>query len=88
MLRSALIDKDGGTEEYDMGDRFSRSWLMIRHSMEILQQDRELLVFPLLSSIAAILVLVLIHSPLRRGCRHDQRAESAQYSRPRAALLH
>ncbi len=41
-----------------MGDRFSRSWLMIKHSMEILQQDRELLVFPLLSSIAAILVLV------------------------------
>jgi hypothetical protein len=41
-----------------MGDRFSRSWLMIRHSMEILQQDRELLVFPLLSSIAAILILV------------------------------
>jgi hypothetical protein len=41
-----------------MGGRFSRSWLMIKHSMEILQQDRELLVFPLLSSIAAILVLV------------------------------
>jgi len=41
-----------------MGDRFSRSWLMIKHSMEILKQDRELLVFPLLSSIAAILVLI------------------------------
>jgi len=41
-----------------MGERFSRSWLMIKHSMEILQQDRELLVFPLLSSIAAILIVI------------------------------
>jgi hypothetical protein len=41
-----------------MGERFSRSWLMIKHSLEILQQDRELLVFPLLSSIAAILIVV------------------------------
>lgn len=40
-----------------MGGRLSRSWIMIKHSAEILQQDRELLVFPLLSSIAAILVL-------------------------------
>jgi len=40
-----------------MGSRFSRSWQMIKHSASLLQQDRELLVFPLLSSIAALLVL-------------------------------
>jgi len=41
-----------------MGGRFSRSWQMIRHSAAILRQDRELIVFPLLSSIAAFLVLI------------------------------
>ncbi len=39
-----------------MGNRFSRSWQMIKHSAAILQKDRELLVFPLLSSIAAMFV--------------------------------
>jgi hypothetical protein len=41
-----------------MGGRFSRSWQMIKHSAAILQQDRELIIFPLLSSIAAFLVLI------------------------------
>ncbi|HJP39292.1 MAG TPA: DUF6159 family protein [Gammaproteobacteria bacterium] len=41
-----------------MGGRFSRSWRMIKHSAAILQQDRELMVFPLLSSIAALLVFI------------------------------
>lgn len=40
-----------------MFERFSRSWQMLKHSASILNQDRELLVFPLLSSLAAILVL-------------------------------
>jgi len=39
-----------------MSGRFSRSWQMLKHSASILQQDRELMVFPLLSSITAILV--------------------------------
>ncbi len=41
-----------------MGGRFSRSWQLVRHSAAILQKDRELMLFPLLSSIAAILVVV------------------------------
>lgn len=41
-----------------MGERFSRSWQLVRHSAAILQKDRELMLFPLLSSIAAILVVV------------------------------
>ena len=39
-----------------MGGRFSRSWQMLKHSASILQQDRELMIFPLLSCITAILV--------------------------------
>jgi len=41
-----------------MVGRFSRSWQMVRHSAAILQQDRELMVFPLLSSCTAFLVLI------------------------------
>jgi len=41
-----------------MGGRFSRSWQMVQHSAAILKQDRELMVFPLLASIAAFLVLI------------------------------
>ncbi len=41
-----------------MGGRFSHSWQMVKYSAAILRQDRELMVFPLLSSIAAILVIV------------------------------
>ena len=41
-----------------MDSRFSRSWQMVKHSASLLQQDRELLVFPFLSSFAALLVLI------------------------------
>ena len=41
-----------------MFDKFSRSLDMLKRSAEILNQDRELLVFPLLSSIAAVMVLI------------------------------
>jgi len=40
-----------------MFSRFSRSWELIKVSMNVLKKDKELLVFPLLSSIAAIAVL-------------------------------
>ena len=39
-----------------MFEKFSRSWSLIKYSAGVLRQDRELLVFPLLSTIAAILV--------------------------------
>ncbi len=47
-----------------MFDRFSRSWELIKASGSVLRQDKELLVFPLLSSIAAILVAVSFILPL------------------------
>ena len=39
-----------------MFEKFSRSWSLIKYSAGVLRQDRELLVFPLLSTIAAVLV--------------------------------
>ena len=39
-----------------MFEKFSRSWSLVKYSAGVLRQDRELLVFPLLSTIAAVLV--------------------------------
>lgn len=39
-----------------MFERFSRSWSLIKASASVLKQDKELLLFPLLSSIATLLV--------------------------------
>jgi hypothetical protein len=39
-----------------MFDRFANSWQLVKYSAAVLKQDRELLVFPLISSIAACLV--------------------------------
>jgi hypothetical protein len=39
-----------------MSGRFERSWHLIKYSAAVLKKDSELLVFPLLSSIAALLV--------------------------------
>ena len=40
-----------------MFDRLGRSWNLVKFSVSVLQQDKELLVFPLLSAIAAMAVL-------------------------------
>ena len=39
-----------------MFERFSRSWSLVKASAAVLRQDKELLVFPLVSTIAALLV--------------------------------
>lgn len=39
-----------------MFERFSRSWSLIKASASVLKQDKELLLFPLLSAIATVLV--------------------------------
>jgi hypothetical protein len=39
-----------------MAGRFERSWYLIKYSAAVIRQDSELMVFPLLSSIAAVLV--------------------------------
>lgn len=43
---------------------FSRTWRLMRASWEVLKKDKELLVFPLLSSIAALLVMGTFAMPL------------------------
>jgi hypothetical protein len=40
-----------------MFNRFANSWQLVKYSAAVLKKDRELLVFPLISSIAALLVL-------------------------------
>jgi hypothetical protein len=47
-----------------MFERFSRSWALIKASAGVLRQDKELLIFPLLSSIAALLVMASFAIPL------------------------
>ncbi len=47
-----------------MFDRFSRSWTLVKASAQVLRQDKELLVFPLLSALAAILIAVSFVVPI------------------------
>jgi len=47
-----------------MFERFSRSWQLIKASAGVLSQDKELLVFPLLSTISALLVGATFIVPL------------------------
>lgn len=44
--------------------RFSRSWALIKASGEVLKQDKELMVFPLCSAIASILLVASFIVPL------------------------
>lgn len=47
-----------------MFNRISRSWQLIKTSWAVLQQDRQLLVFPLVSAVAAILVIASFALPM------------------------
>jgi hypothetical protein len=47
-----------------MFDRFARSWELVKASADVLRQDRELMLFPLISSVAAALVLVTFLVPV------------------------
>ncbi len=56
-----------------MFEKFSRSWSLIKYSAGVLKQDKELLIFPLLSSIAAILVaLTFVPLLLQSGLATEQ----------------
>jgi hypothetical protein len=46
-----------------MFEKFSRSWALVKASAGVLRADRELLVFPLLSSIAVLLVMASFIAP-------------------------
>ncbi len=47
-----------------MFEKFSRSWSLIKASADVLRQDKELLVFPAISAIAGILVVLSFVLPL------------------------
>ena len=56
-----------------MFEKFSRSWSLVKYSAGVLRQDKELLVFPLLSSITAILVaLTFVPLLLQTGLAAEQ----------------
>lgn len=47
-----------------MLSRFKRSWYLFRASLHVLNQDRELLVFPLLSGVATLTIIATFVIPL------------------------
>lgn len=47
-----------------MFDRLSRSWELVKASWSVLQQDRELLLFPLISAVAMLAVVACFALPL------------------------
>lgn len=47
-----------------MFERFARSWALIKASASVLQKDKELLLFPAVSSVAAIIVALTFVGPL------------------------
>ena len=47
-----------------MFDRLSRSWHLVKASWAVLKQDQQLLVFPLISALAALVVVVSFALPL------------------------
>ena len=47
-----------------MFNHFSRSWQLVKSSWAVLRQDRQLLVFPLMSAIAALFVVAFFIFPL------------------------
>ncbi len=47
-----------------MFEKFSRSWELVKASASVLRSDKELLVFPVLSSIAALIVIATFAIPV------------------------
>jgi hypothetical protein len=47
-----------------MFEKFSRSWELVKASASVLRSDKELLIFPVLSSIAAIIVIATFAIPV------------------------
>src|SRR5918992_481284 len=69
-----------------MFERFSRSWNLIKASGAVLRQDKELLLFPLFSAIATLLVAGSFIVPLVTSGAIE-RYEAQAYDPAVAALL-
>lgn len=59
-----------------MFERFSRSWQLVKASGSVLMQDKELLLFPLISSIATFFVLLCFALPMFGVAAFDGLAHS------------
>ncbi len=70
-----------------MFERFSRSWTLIKASASVLRQDKELLVFPLLSAIATLLVVATFMLPLFGMGVLEQLGHDSEQPLPVAAYL-
>ena len=53
-----------GAKDYPMFERIQNGWELMRQSWEVLKLDKELLLFPLISGIACILVMGSFALPL------------------------
>jgi hypothetical protein len=51
-------------EDRAMFDKISRSWTLVKASAAVLRSDKELLLFPVISSIAALLVAATFLVPM------------------------
>jgi hypothetical protein len=58
------IEQLTGNPKENAMSKFSRSWALVKASGKVLQQDKELMVFPLLSAIASIVLVATFVLPL------------------------
>lgn len=47
-----------------MFESFNRSWELMKKSLGVLQKDKELMMFPIISTIAAVLLMILFFVPI------------------------
>ncbi len=47
-----------------MFDKFSRSWSLIKASAAVLRSDRELMLFPVISTVATLLIMATFAFPV------------------------
>ena len=47
-----------------MFERFNRSWELVKASWAVLRQDKELLIFPIVSFLGSIVVLITFAIPM------------------------
>lgn len=70
-----------------MMDRFQRSWQLVKASYNVLRQDKELLVFPLVSLLASIVVFILFMIPFIGTGIIDALTQQDGQSSPIAVVL-
>ncbi len=61
-----------------MFERMSRGWELTKQSLAVLRQDKHLLVFPILSSIACLLIMISFAVPVMLSVDWSAMAQSAQ----------